>query len=119
MYSLMINHKFCKKPFLNRKKLSSVVINNNEIQLKNKLFMKENLTNYNNKIALYCRKLKKASLVEKCYSRDGEVHIMTRDGWWDKATKVFHMNQLLELFPDFIFGNNKNLTSVQSLMLHE
>ena len=77
----------------------------------NKVFINENLTNYNNKIAFYCRNLKKASLVEKCYSRDGEVHIMTRDGWWDKATKVFHMNQLLELFPDFIFSDNRNSTS--------
>ena len=88
MYSLIINHKFCKKPFLNRKKLPSVVINNNENQLKNKLFMKENRTNYNNKIALYCRKLKKASLVEKCYSRDGLVHNVTGDGWRDKATSL-------------------------------
>ena len=77
----------------------------------NKVFINENLTNYNNKIAFYCRKLKKASLVEKCYSRDGVVHIATRDGLRDKATKVFHMNQLLELFPDFIFSDNRNSTS--------
>ena len=29
----------------------------------------------------------------------------------DKATKVFHMNQLLKLFPDFIFSDNRNSTS--------
>ena len=107
----IVKCKFCKKALLNRKKLSSVVMNNNEIQLKNKVFINENLTNYNSKKAFYCRKLKKASLVEKCYCRGGVVHIVTRDGWRDKATKVFHMNQLLELFPDFIFSDKRNSTS--------
>ena len=36
------------------------------------------------------------------------VHIETKDGWRDKATKVLHMNQLLEFFPDFIFSGNSN-----------
>ena len=88
-----------------------VVINDNEIQLKNKIFINENLIDYNNKIAFYCRKLKKVSFVEKCYFRDGVVHIVTRDGWRDKAAKVFDMNQLLELYSDFTFSDNMNLTS--------
>ena len=67
-------------------------------------------SSYNNKIAFCCKKLKKASLVEKCYSKDRGVHIVTKDGWRDKATKVFHMNQLLEVFPDFIFSDNRNST---------
>ena len=52
----IVDQKFCKKALLNRKKLSSVFINDNEIQLKNKVFTNEKLTNYNNKIAFYCRK---------------------------------------------------------------
>ena len=39
------------------------------------------------------------------------VHIVTNDGWRDKVTKVIHMNQLLELFPDFIFSDKRNSTS--------
>ena len=35
---------------------------------------------------------------------------MTKDGWKDKATSVLHMNQLLELFPDFIFSDSRNMT---------
>ena len=85
----IVHRKFCKRALLNRKKLSSVDINDNEIQLKNKVFINENLTNYNNKIAFYCRKLKKASLVEKCYSRDWVVHIVTRDGWGIRLQKSF------------------------------
>ena len=107
----IVNHKFCKKDLVNRKKLSSVVINDNEVQLKNQVFINENLTDYNNKIAFYCKKLKQAPLVEKHYSRDGVVHIVTNDGWRDKVTKVIHMNQLLELFPDFIFSGKRNSTS--------
>ena len=56
--------KFYKSALLNRKKLSLVVISDNDIQLKNKVFINENLTNYNNKIAFYCRELKKTSLVK-------------------------------------------------------
>ena len=73
--------------------------------------MNENLTNYNSKIVCYCRKLKKASTVEKCYSRDRVVHIATRNGSRNKATKVFHINHLLKLFPNFIFGDNRDSTS--------
>ena len=113
----IVNRKFCKKALLNRKKLSPVDINDYEIQLKNKVFIIENLANYNNKIAFYCRKLKKA--FGKCYSRDGVVHIATRDGWRDKTTKVFHMNQLLELFRASFFVTIGTRLVIQSLMLHE
>ena len=106
----IVNRKFCKKALLNKKKLSSAAINDNVTQLKNKVFISENLTNYNNKIAFYCRRLKKTSLVEKCYSRDRVVHIVTKDEWRDKATKALHMNQLLELFPDFVFSDSRNST---------
>ena len=59
----VVNYKFCKKALLNRKKMLLVVTNNNEIQLKNKVFINENQTDYNNEIASYYRKLKKAPLV--------------------------------------------------------
>ena len=65
---------------------------------------------YYKKIAFCCRKSKNTSLFEKCYSRAGVVHIVTKDEWRDKAINVFHMNQLLELFPDFIFSDNRNST---------
>ena len=90
--------------------MSSAAINDNVIQLKNKVFISENLTNYNKKIAFYCRRLKKTTLVEKCYSRDRVVHIVTKDEWRDEATKALHMNQLLELFPDFVFSDSRNST---------
>ena len=51
-----------RRPYLTKKMLL-VVTNNNEIQLKNKVFINENQTDYNNEIASYYRKLKKAPLV--------------------------------------------------------
>ena len=90
--------------------MSSVIINDNEIHLKNKVFINENLTDYNTKVEIYCRKLKGITIY-KCYSRDGVVHTVTNDGWRDKATKVFHKNQILDLFPDIMFSGNNNATS--------
>ena len=42
----IVNRKLCKKALLNRKTLPSVAINDNVIQLKIKIFISENLTNY-------------------------------------------------------------------------
>ena len=63
MITSVVNYKFWKKALLNRKKMLLVLTNNNEIQLKNKVFINENLTDYKNEIASYCRKLKKTPLV--------------------------------------------------------
>ena len=80
MIICIVNHKFCKKASLDRKKLSSVVINDNEIQLKNKVFVNENQTDYINTVAFYYRKLKKASLVEKCYFKVCKVCLDNKTG---------------------------------------
>ena len=49
------------------------------------------------------RKLKCNNLVNACYTRDGIVNIKISDR--SKATKVYHMNYLLGLFPDFDFDD--------------
>ena len=51
------------------------------------------------------RKLKCNNLVNACYSRDGVVTIKISDR--SKAIKVYHMNDLLNLFPDFDFDDNE------------
>ena len=38
------------------------------------------------------------------------AYIVTKDECRDKATKLLHMNQLLELFSDFVFSDSKNST---------
>ena len=50
----------------------------------------------NNEIAFHCRKLKRNSQIDKTYSRDGVIHIVSsniRDG---KVIKMLHMSMILE-----------------------
>ena len=72
----------------------------------------------NNKLAFYCRKLKRDGYVEKTFSREGVVCIRSRDIQDGKTIKVLHFNTLVDLFPNFDFGedmsNNFHNTSVQS-----
>ena len=67
------------------------------------IFINENLTPMNNKIAFHCRKLKCNGQIDKTYWRDGVIHIASsniRDG---KVIKILHMSMLLDIFPDFNF----------------
>ena len=50
---------------------------------------------------LRVRKLKRHNLVNACYTRDGIVTIKINKR--SKAIKIHHMNDFLELFPNFDF----------------
>ena len=68
------------------------------------IFINDNLTPMNNKIAFHRRKLKHNGQIDKTYSRDGVIHIASsniRDG---KVIKILRMSMLLDIFPDFDFG---------------
>ena len=68
------------------------------------IFIHENLTPMNNKIAFHCRKLKSNGLIDKIHSRDGVIHITSRNIKDGKVIKILHMSMLLDIFPDFHFG---------------
>ena len=68
-----------------------------------KIFVNENLTNYNHQLACNYRKLKREKLISKTYSPNGIIHIVTILG--NKPIKVFHESKLDELFPDFNFDD--------------
>ena len=90
-----INRKHCKCALVNRKKLKS--FNSESIGLPNvKLYFNENLTKYNNTLAFYSRKLKRAGLINSTYTLNGTVHILRTVG--ERPIKVFHMSNLLN-FP--------------------
>ena len=55
--------------------------------------------------------LKRNNLVNACYTRDGIVTIKISDR--SKAIKIYHMNDLLDLFPDF---DLMNLSTMHLLM---
>ena len=71
----------------------------------------------NNKLAFYC-KLERDGYVEKTFSRKGVVCIRCRDIQDGKLIKVLHFNTLVDLFPNFDFGegmsDNYHNTSVRS-----
>lgn len=100
-----VNRKYAKKALLNRKSLmqadtTSLRINNRNV------FINENLTRSNGKIAFHSRNLKRSSKIEKCYTKDGVVHIAGGQLENGKVMKILHLNTLLELFPEFDFGEN-------------
>ena len=49
-------------------------------------------------LAYQGRKLKRNNLVNACYTRDGIVTIKINER--SSAIKIYHMNNLLELFPN-------------------
>ena len=66
----------------------------------------ENLTPTNNKIAFHCRKLKRNGRIDKTYSRDGIVEIVSKDIENGKKIKIMHMKTLHDRFQDFDFGED-------------
>ena len=101
-----VNKKFAKKALLNRKGLkhadtSSFGLDSHEV------FINENLTRANSKIAFHSRSLKRNSLIDKCYTKDGVVHIVCPDLQNGEVIKVFHLNTLMDLFPNlFLIGES-------------
>ena len=82
------------------------------------IFIDENLTPVNNKIAFHCRKLKSNGQIDKTHSRDGVIHIASSNIIDGKVIKILHMSMLLDIFTDFDFGPNtreqKHNASLQS-----
>ena len=96
-----VSRKHAKQALYNKNRLSQVkkkyIFNPNS----NPLFIIENLTRMNESLAYQGRKLKRNNLVNACYTRDGIVTIKINER--PKAIKIHHMNNLLELFPNFDF----------------
>ena len=94
------NRKHSKRALYNRKRLTES--NLESIGLgKNRIFISENLTNYNNMLAYKCRKLKRAKAIHSTFTRDGVVTIGIEEN--GKPKKILHMHTLYELFPEFDF----------------
>ena len=99
-----INRKYAKKALINRKGLININKSSLILPSSDNIFINENLTQMNNKIAFHCRKLKRNGQIHKTYSRDDVIHIAgsnIRDG---NVIKILHMSMLLDIFPDFDFG---------------
>ena len=113
----IVNRKYAKKALLNRKDLKHLDKSSIGLSNSNSIFNNENLTPMNNKLAFYCRKLKRDGYVEKTFSRKGVVCIRYRDFQDGKTIIVLHFSTFVDLFPNFDFGEdmseNYHNTSVQ------
>ena len=61
--------------------------------------MNGNLTIKKDKIAFLGRKLKCSGHLNKIYTRDGTVHISSPEIHRGKMLKIYHINDLFNLFP--------------------
>ena len=102
-----VNRKVVKNVLYKRKQLRT--IDKTSIGLHNAtIFLNENLNSENNKIPGHCRKLKRDGIISKTYTSNGTSIIccnLIKDG---KPQKVYHVNDLCEMFPDIDFGNDDN-----------
>ena len=94
------------KTLINRKGLKNIDRTSIGLGKSHGILINENLTPTNDKIAFHCRELKRNSRINKRYSRDGILQIVSKDVENGKKIKVIHMNTLHDRFPDFDFGED-------------
>ena len=99
-----VNRKFAKKALVNRKSLRNIDKSSIGLSNSSDIFINENLTPTNSKLAFHCRKLKREGFVDINFSRDGVVCITSKNVQNGKTIKVLHFNTLVDLFPNFDFG---------------
>ena len=99
-----MNRKFAKKALVNRKSLKNIDKSSIGLSNSSDIFINENLTPTNSKLAFHCRKLKREGFVDRNFSRDGVVCITSKNVQNGKKIKVLHFNTLVDLFPNFDFG---------------
>ena len=67
----------------------------------NNVFVNENFTRTNSKLAFQYRKLKRDGHIEKTYTRDVVLYIQH-----GKMYKILHVATLFDMFLDFDFGED-------------
>ena len=96
-----VNRKFCNIALEKKKQLMS--LNKTELGFKPDvaLYISENLTPLNQRLAWQCRELKRARLIHSCWSSKGVVKI--RRTMNERALSIDSEKDLTVLYPDFVF----------------
>ena len=89
-----VNRKFCERAFANKKNLQE------------NIYINENLCPQFKKIAWMGRKLKRANEIHSSWTWKGIIHIRFREG--EKYIKINHKNELIDMFPDFVFDERSH-----------
>ena len=101
-----VNRQKCKNPLVNRNRLKNTDRTSIGLENLHSIFVNENFTPTNNKISFHCRELKRNGRIDKTYSRDCIVQIVSKDIGNGKKIKIMHINMLHDRFPDFDFGED-------------
>ena len=86
-----------------KKKLGKIDCRKHIFSNSTKIFASENLTPINEAYVYNCCKLKHNGLIHGCFTRDGIVRIKYEER--ARPAKIFHIDKLHQLFPDFDFGD--------------
>ena len=74
-----VNSKYAEGVFINRKDLKNIDRTSVDLEKSHSIFTNENLTPTNNKLAFHYRELKRKGRIDKTYSRDDIVQIVSKD----------------------------------------
>ena len=66
------------------------------------LFLSQNLSDYNNKIAFHCRELRRKRLIDSTWAYGGKVFIKIQDN--GNKEEIKHLSQLTKKFPYHTFN---------------
>ena len=101
------NRKIVKDALYKRKQLKN--IDKAALEMQNAmLFLNENLSEENNKIAFLCRKLKREGVISSTYTANAIVRLSCESIKNGRIQKVPHISFLLENFPGFDFALENN-----------
>ena len=99
-----VNRKYCREALTNRASLRTTDKEELGFNATTKLFLNENLTPLNIRIAWKCRKLKKAAKIQRVSESKGIIKI--RRSMNETPIRIEHDSVLAELFPGFQFDEN-------------
>ena len=88
----------------NKKMLMSVDLTRIRLDKNTNLFLSQNLSSYNNKIAFHCRELSQKRLIDSTCVYGGKVFIRIQDN--SNKEEIKNLCQLMKKLPDHIFNLN-------------
>ena len=97
-----VNRKFCKDALEKTFEVNERIDNSKlGFNVKNKLFVCENLTPYNQRLTWMCRELKRAKKIYNCWTSKGIIKLKRTMN--EQPISVDHESEIKSLYPDFIF----------------
>ena len=97
-----VNQKHSFEALKNKKMLMSVDLTSIGLDKNTNLFLSQNLSDCNNKIAFHCWELRRKRLWDSMWVYGGKVFIKIQDN--TNKEEIKHLSHLTRKFPDLIFN---------------